>query len=76
VGGLASNFLVRAFDSGNTSNYDDKYLIMNIRTDWSARRDRFVLNIDNQFYLNGKPVSNKEYILAMKKKGYYPGPGC
>jgi len=76
VGGLAARFLVRAFDSGNTGHYDDRYLTMNIRTDWSARRDRFVLNIDNQFYIDGRPVSNKEYLLGMKRKGYYPGPGC
>jgi hypothetical protein len=76
VPGLALKFYVRAFDSGNTASYDDREMQMYVRTNWSSRRDRFVLNIENQFYLDGKPVDNKTYVKGMKSKGYYPGPGC
>lgn len=74
--GLDLHFTVRAFDSGNTGTYDDREIVMYVRTNWSARRDRFVLNIENQFYLDGKPVDNKTYVRGLKAKGYYPGPGC
>jgi hypothetical protein len=76
VPGLALKFYVRAFDSGNTGMYDDREVQMYVRTNWSSRRDRFVLNIENQFYLDGKPADNKTYVKGMKSKGYYPGPGC
>lgn len=76
IPGLNLRFLVRAFDSGDPSSYSDTFMILPIRTNWSARRDRFVLNIQNQFYLDGKPVDNGTYIRGMKAKGYYPGPGC
>lgn len=76
VSGLKIQFLVRAFDSGATSVYDDRMVEMHLRTNWSARRDRFILNIENQFYLDEKPVTNEEFLKGMKRKGYYPGPGC
>ncbi len=74
--GLAAKFIVRAFDSGNTAMYNDTEMTMNIQTNWSSRRDKFILNIENQFYLDQKPVSNEEFVKGMKRKGYYPGPGC
>ena len=76
VPGIDVNFVVRAFDSGETTTYSDRTITMHIRTNWSSRRDKFVLNIQNQFYLDGKPVDNATYIKGMKSKGYYPGPNC
>jgi hypothetical protein len=76
VPGIDVNFTVRAFDSGNPTTYNDRTITMHIRTNWSSRRDKFVLNIQNQFYLDGKPVDNATYIKGMKSKGYYPGPNC
>lgn len=69
-------YTIRAFDSGNTAAYSDKNFTLYVQTNWSSRRDKFVLNIENQFYLNGYPVTNREYIDGMKVKGFYPGPGC
>ena len=76
VSGLSLICQFRVFDSGNTSSYNDIEALIPISTNWSARRDKFVLNIENQFYLDGKPVDNKTYVKGMKSKGYYPGPGC
>jgi hypothetical protein len=69
-------YTIRAFDSGNTAAYSDKNFTLYVQTNWSSRRDKFILNIENQFYLNGYPVTNREYINGMKDKGFYPGPGC
>ena len=76
VSGLSLICQFRVFDSGNTSSYNDIEALIPISTNWSARRDKFGLNIENQFYLDGKPVTNKTYIKGVKSKGYYPGPGC
>jgi hypothetical protein len=76
VSGLELRFTVRAFNSSDTSVYDDHEVVMYLRTNWSARRDRFILNIQNQFFVDGATATNAAFVKAMKSKGYYPGPGC
>jgi formylglycine-generating enzyme required for sulfatase activity len=38
---------------------------------WSSDRDEFILNIRNQFFIDGKPVTNEEYLTTMKGRGYF-----
>lgn len=76
ISGLSLFCLVRAFDSGNTADFDDFVIEIPVHTNWSARRDKFVLNIENQFYFDGKTVDNKTYLERIKSLGYYPGPNC
>jgi len=65
IGGGKIFFTIRAFDSGNTSDFSDKEFTFHVRTNWALRRDRMLLNINNQSYLD-----------EMKKQGFFTGPGC
>lgn len=65
-------FTARAFDSGNTSNYIDGVFTISTDNNWSADRDAFILNIKNQMYVDGKPVTNSEYLQTMKARGFFP----
>ena len=66
-------FTARAFDSSAPSTrYIDGIFIIRTQNNWSSDRDDFILNIDNQFFVDGKPVSNEEYLSAMKARGYFP----
>ena len=65
-------FIARAFDSGNTGRYIDGVFTIATNNNWSSDRDRFILNIRNQMYVDGKPVTNREYLETMKARGYFP----
>lgn len=65
VGGGKVFFTIRAFDSGNTSDYSDREFVFHIRTNWALRRDSMLLNMNNQSYLD-----------SMKEQGFFVGPGC
>lgn len=66
------NFIARAFNADNpTSDYIDGYFTLKVSNNWSADRDELILNIRNQFFIDGKPVSNKEYLATMKSRGYF-----
>lgn len=65
-------FTARAFDSDMTSEYIDGVFTISTFNNWSSDRDAFILNIRNQMYIDGKPVSNKEYLRIMKSRGYFP----
>lgn len=65
-------FIARAFDSGNTGRYIDGLFTIATNNNWSSDRDRFILNIRNQMYVDGKPVTNGEYLETMKARGYFP----
>jgi hypothetical protein len=65
-------FIARAFDSSDPyGNYIDGEFVLNVLNNWSSDRDSLVLNIRNQMYLDGKPVTNAEYLNGMKAKGYF-----
>lgn len=65
-------FVARAFDSSDPEgNYIDGRFVVNIMNNWSSDRDSMILNIRNQMYLDGKPVTNAEYLNGMKAKGYF-----
>lgn len=66
------SFIARAFDSGNTSTYIDGRFSIATNNNWSSDRDRFILNIRNQMYVDGKPVTNREYLETMKARGFFP----
>ena len=74
--GVALEFVVRAYTNLPAFTYSDINAVMYVRTNWSARRDRLILNINNQFYLDGFPVDNDDYLEGQKAKGYFPGPDC
>lgn len=66
-------FVARAFDADNpTLGYIDGRFTIDISNNWSSDRDAFILNIRNQFFVDGKPVTNKEYLATMKSRGYFP----
>jgi len=91
--GLNAVFTIRVrFASG--SSYSAVFNMF-VHTDWSSRRDDFILNIKNEypleknpdldieypkgkgftFFLDGSPSSNEDYLVNMKSRGYFPGPG-
>lgn len=66
-------FIVRAFDATDPLNdYIDGRFTIALSNNWSSDRDAFILNIRNQFFVDGKPVTNKEYLSVMKSRGYFP----
>jgi hypothetical protein len=64
-------FTARAFDSSLTSRYIDGEFTIDTDNNWSSDRDEFILNIRNQMFIDGKPVTNKEYLATMKDRGYF-----
>lgn len=65
-------FTARAFDSSApTSRYIDGVFTIKTLNNWSSDRDEFILNIRNQFFIDGKPVTNEEYLTTMKERGYF-----
>ena len=67
-------FIARAFNAADPiEDYIDGRFTIDISNNWSNDRDQFILNIRNQFFVDGKPVTNKEYLSAMKNRGYFPG---
>ena len=65
-------FVARAFDSALTSKYIDGEFTIDTDNNWSSDRDAFILNIRNQMFIDGKPVTNKDYLATMKARGYFP----
>lgn len=72
--GIPVSITVRGFSKSNPSVYIDKEFTYNLRNNWSSDRDTLILNIKNQFFVDGKPATNLEYLEAQKAKGYFPGP--
>jgi hypothetical protein len=66
------NFIARAFDSDLPSRYIDGEFTIDTSNNWSSDRDEFILNIRNQMFIDGKPVTNKKYLATMKERGYFP----
>ena len=64
-------FVARAFDSLLPSSYIDGRFIIDTDNNWSSDRDEFILNIRNQMFIDGFPVTNKEYLATMKDRGYF-----
>jgi hypothetical protein len=66
-------FIARAFNASNPiEEYIDGRFTIQLSNNWSIDRDKFILNIRNQFFIDGKPVTNKEYLSVMKSRGYFP----
>jgi hypothetical protein len=66
-------FVARAFNASNPiGEYIDGRFTIQLSNNWSIDRDKFILNIRNQFFIDGKPVTNKEYLSVMKSRGYFP----
>lgn len=65
-------FTARAFDSSLTGRYVDREFVINMSNNWSSDRDAFILNIRNQMFVDGQPVTNKQYLTTMKGRGYFP----
>lgn len=65
-------FIARAFDSSLTGRYIDGEFLIDTSNNWSSDRDEFILNIRNQMFIDGKPVTNKQYLATMKERGYFP----
>jgi len=74
--GVALEFVIRAYNPLNPALYADNAITMYVRTNWSAKRDQLVLNIQNQFYTDGVPVSNESYLKTQKERGNFHGPNC
>lgn len=65
-------FTARAFDSlSPTTDYIDGEFTIQVTSNWSTDRDRFILNIRNQFFVDGKPVTNEDYLMGMKERGFF-----
>jgi len=72
--GRSSNvvFTARAFDaSAPTTRYIDGEFTFKVQSNWSSDRDGLILNIRNQFFVDGKPVTNEKYLSTMKARGYF-----
>jgi len=65
-------FIARAFDPSLTSRYIDGEFLIDTSNNWSSDRDEFILNIRNQMFIDGQPVTNKQYLATMKERGYFP----
>lgn len=72
--GIPVSVTVRGFSKSDPGIYIDKTFTYSLRNNWSSDRDSLILNIKNQFYVDGKPATNLEYLEAQKAKGYFPGP--
>lgn len=66
-----ARFVIRAFNARDPRVFTDREFSMKISNNWSSDRDRLILNINNQFYLDGKPSTNKDYLKKMKERGFY-----
>jgi len=64
----------RVFSKSNPNIFADGQFQYNLRNNWSTDRDFLILNIKNQFFVDGQTASNIEYLEAQKAKGFFPGP--
>jgi hypothetical protein len=72
--GIPIRFTARVFSKSNPNIYIDKSFEYTLSNNWSSDRDYLILNLNNQFYVNGATATNLEYLQAQKAKGYFPGP--
>ena len=56
-------------DSGGTATQVHSITITN---NWSSDRDELIREIDNDFFIDGVKVTNEEYLITMKSRGYFP----
>jgi hypothetical protein len=68
------NFTARVFDKSDPNVYIDGSFNYSLSNNWSSDRDYLVLNIKNQFYVDGATATNLQYLEAQKAKGFFPGP--
>jgi hypothetical protein len=66
-----ARFVIRAFNSRDPRVFTDKEFSISISNNWSSDRDRLIININNQFYVDGKSASNREYLKKMKQRGFF-----
>jgi hypothetical protein len=66
-----AKFVIRAFNARDPRVFTDKEFSISISNNWSSDRDRLIININNQFYVDGKPSSNREYLKKMKQRGFF-----
>ena len=67
-------FTARVFSKSNPSVYIDGSFEYRLSNNWSSDRDYLILNIKNQFFVDGATATNLEYLEAQKAKGFFPGP--
>jgi len=72
--GIPVRITARVFDKSNPSRYIDGSFEYSLNNNWSSDRDYLILNIKNQFYVNGATATNLQYLEAQKAKGFFPGP--
>lgn len=70
--GVSIPFVARGFDSTDPlERYIDGSFSVTVFNNWSSDRDSLILNIRNQMFLEGKPVTNREYLDGRKAQGYF-----
>ena len=67
-------FTARVFNKTNPTQYIDASFQYGLSNNWSSDRDYLILNIKNQFYINGATATNLEYLEYRKSEGFFPGP--
>ena len=67
-------FSVDAVASGAFGGTAIQLHTISITNNWSSDRDQLIRCLDQTFYVDCIPVTNEEYLLSMKAKGYFPGP--
>lgn len=73
-------FTVRAIEDPNSEyNFNsppfesiDRSFTIDIGNNWSSDRDFFILNLQQQFYIDGQPVSGQVYLDTQKARGFFP----
>lgn len=66
-----ARFIIRAFNARDPRVFTDKEFSISISNNWSSDRDRLIININNQFYVDGNPASNRGYLKKMKERGFF-----
>jgi hypothetical protein len=67
-------FTARVFNKSNPDSFIDTSFQYGLSNNWSSDRDYLILNIKNQFFLNGATATNLEYLETQKTRGFFPGP--
>ena len=68
---IIARFIIRAFNARDPRVFTDKEFTVTITNSWNSDRDKFILNINSKFFINGSPTTNSTYLSEMKKKGYF-----
>ena len=73
--GYRATFTVEAYDSLaanlNSTNSVQREFYFRLFNNWSSDRDRFLREYDVQFFIDGEPVDNVDYVLRQKEAGYF-----